>query len=246
MAKKLVKKIVRKLGYDLIKSGSAPMDEKKNSAETMNAALRRLKKLGISPNTIIDVGAASGNWSKEVHELWPESFIIAFEPLKEQTERFHKNTASFKDKVKLCEAVAGDAPGEIEFTITDDPDGSGVYAKGKGQVRKLPVITLNDASKEKQAPFLIKLDTHGYEFPILNGADKILPTTDVIIVEVYGFYVSPTAPLFHQISVYLEEKGFRLFDLVDVMRRKKDEAFWQADAVYLRANHPLFSDNNYR
>jgi hypothetical protein len=72
-----------------------------------------------------------------------------------------------------------------------------------------------------------------------------LKNTIVIVVEVYGFHVSPTGQLFHDVSGYLLGKGFRLFDIVDVMRRAKDNAFWQADAVYLKKDHPVFSNNQY-
>jgi hypothetical protein len=81
--------------------------------------------------------------------------------------------------------------------------------------------------------------------PILKGAANTLKNTDVLIIEVYGFHVSPTCLLFHELTQYLSELGFRLFDIVEVMRRSKDNAFWQADAVYLKTTNRVFADNRY-
>jgi len=106
-------------------------------------------------------------------------------------------------------------------------------------------VRLDDVITNQSKNILLKLDTHGYEIPIFEGAQLILPHTDVIIVEIYGFYVSPTGKLFHEISVFLKNKGFRLFDLVDIMRRPSDNAFWQADAIYLKESHEVFSSNKY-
>ena len=107
-------------------------------------------------------------------------------------------------------------------------------------------MKIDDIVTKDGGPFLIKLDTHGYEIPILEGAIKTLENTEAMIIEVYGFYVSPTAVLFHKLSEYLEKLGFRLFDIVDVMRRENDNAFWQADAVYLRIENSVFKENHYK
>lgn len=251
MFKKIIRKFFNALGFDLVKKGissnnNVVSNKIKQDDNSMSHTLIRLKNIGLNPSTIVDIGAASGNWAKEVNELWKEASIVAFEPIGEQVERLKVNTVSFANKLHLFQAVAGDQNGEIDFSITDDPDGSGVYGDGHGKKVKMPMITIDTAVEKLNGPFLIKLDTHGFEFPILKGAEETLKQSDAVIIEVYGFYVSPTAPLFHQLSSQMEKYGFRLFDIVDIMRRKKDGAFWQADAIYLKNNHTLFLDNNYR
>jgi len=42
-------------------------------------------------------------------------------------------------------------------------------------------------------PYLIKLDTHGVEIPILNGSAQTLKDTNVLVVEVYNFDFGPPA-----------------------------------------------------
>ena len=67
----------------------------------------------------------------------------------------------------------------------------------------------------------------------------------LLVIEVYGFYVSPTCLLFNQLTTYLDGFGFRLIDMVDIMRRPGDQAFWQCDAFYIRKDHPVFANNSY-
>ena len=69
----------------------------------------------------------------------------------------------------------------------------------------------------------------------------MLEKTVAIIFEVYGFNISPTGKLFHEVTIYLSDKGFRLFDIVDVTRRPADNAFWQADAVYRQKSNQVFN-----
>jgi len=239
--KKILKKALNIIGYEMRK---VPSKEFVNH-NSMQATLQRIKNAGINPQNVVDVGAASGKWTRKALTLWPKANYHLIEPLEEQKSVLDNLVAEYSN---ICyhTGVAGAEQGTISFSVSDDLDGSGVYGKEATNVRELPVLTLDTITKKQPGTFLIKLDTHGYEIPILEGAKETLKYTEALIIEVYGFYVSPTGLLFHQLSSWLEEKGFRLFDIVDVMRRDKDLAFWQADATYLKANHSVFKDNNYR
>jgi FkbM family methyltransferase len=237
MLKALIKKMFGLTGYYLYKRGAEHY--------TMEAALRRLKERGISPGTIIDIGAAEGEWTKLALSYWPNAHYHLIEPLKEQESKL-KNLRESNSLLQYHLAVAGERSGEVTLNISDDLDGSGIYAKENSKGRKVPVINLDDTSKGTNGPYLIKFDTHGYEDPILKGATGILPDTIAIVMEVYNFRISPTCLLFHEMTAHMETLGFRLADLVDVGLRPKDQIFWQADAIYLRADHPVFVDNQFR
>ena len=215
------------------------------SVHQMDDALRRIRQVGVSPQCIIDVGAAEGKWTQNAMCYWPDACYELVEPLREQTSVLNR-LVSGRANLRYHAGVAGAEPDSVLFSVSNDLDGSGVYGSQAANIRELPVLTIDSLVDHKQGPYLIKLDTHGYEVPILKGANKTLKQTQALVVEVYGFHVSPTALLFHQLSTLLEEKGFRLFDIVDVMRRQKDLAFWQADAIYLNADHKVFQDNAYR
>jgi hypothetical protein len=51
--------------------------------------------------------------------------------------------------------------------------------------------------------------------------------------------------LFPELCLYLAERGFRCLDMFDPLYRPKDEALWQMDLVFARADRPEFQYNSY-
>jgi hypothetical protein len=95
-------------------------------------------------------------------------------------------------------------------------------------------------------PFLLKLDTHGFEVPILEGAHETLTQSSMLIIEAYNFTLRPGCLRFYELCPYLEARGFRCVDVFDVSVRPLDNAFWQMDMVFLPSTHPVFSSDGYR
>jgi FkbM family methyltransferase len=235
-----IKNIIDKAGYTIHSKALA----KQQATDTMESALHRLKQNGINPGTVIDVGAAQGIWTMKAGQVWPSAVYQLVEPLIEQREKLDQLKSEYAN-INYHLAVAGEHPGEIALNIADDLDGSGIYGSETESSRIVPMVTIDQISESQIAPFLIKLDTHGYELSILKGAAETLKRTSVLVIEVYGFHISPTCLLFHELSAYLDSIGFRLVDLVDIMRRPSDNAFWQADAIYIRKDNPIFQSNSY-
>ena len=100
-------------------------------------------------------------------------------------------------------------------------------------------------TKNLNGPFLLKFDTHGYEVPILRGARKTLENTNVIIMEVYNFYITEHTLLFSEMCDYLSKLGFRCYDLAEPMLRLYDSSFWQVDLFFCRHDSPIFSYSQY-
>jgi hypothetical protein len=90
-------------------------------------------------------------------------------------------------------------------------------------------------------PYLLKLDTHGYEVPILEGARETLTRTEAIIMECYNFRIAPECLMFGDMCQHMERLGFRCIDLVDPMHRLADDSLWQMDLVFVRGDRPEFS-----
>lgn len=214
---------------------------------TMKAALRRAAGIGICPATMIDVGAASGAWSQIGREVFPLARGLLIEPLQERRVELDTFVADWSGTA-IETVVAGSEASEVTFNITADHDGSGVYGlDGGGTQRTLPQLSVDElvSRHNMPGPYLLKLDTHGYEIPILSGASSTLAETELIVVEVYGFLPAPTAVCFWELCSWLQEKGFRPSDITDLMGRQRDGMFWQADMFFLRDNHPVFKSNSY-
>src|SRR5262249_36055771 len=211
---------------------------------TMSAALRRVAALGVRPASIIDLGAARGEWSQLAQGVFPNADYVLVEPLHERAAAL----AAFCERsprMRHVAAAAGAREGQITFDVSDDLDGSGIYGDtSSNAARVVPVVTV-DAIVHSQGllpPFLLKFDTHGTELPLPGGAAEPLAHTALIVMEVHNFSIPPTAVLFWEICATLATSGFRPADICGLMARPRDGVFWQADVLFLPGDHPSFRD----
>lgn len=216
--------------------------------EMMIRGLDHAKQRGLKVNTIVDVGAAEGSWSLSAAELWPDVNYVLFEPLKERKELLEQLVFKNK-KFHFVPAAAGREKGQLNFHVSGDLDGSGIAegVKGITTIRPVNVTSIDIEIKKLQlkGPYIIKLDTHGFEVPIIEGCSVIMNDISLLIIECYGFQIAKDSLLFWEMCRYLNEKGFRLIDIIDVINRPKDHAFWQCDAFFVPAHLDLFKDNSY-
>ena len=239
---KIINKILSLLNLKLVR-----VSKSASKQSTMLGAMVRYFEKGLVPKTIIDVGAAEGNWTLDAMKFWPTSNYLLFEPLEERKKQLKKMGDTYSN-VKYVQAGAGKEKGEVEFYVTNDLDGSGIADNGTNAKKIIIPITTIDAEVDHlklDGPFLVKLDTHGFEVPILEGAEKTLSKTKLVIIECYGLRIAPNSLLFWEMCEYMEKKGFKLLEFVDNVLREKDNAFWQCDAFFIPANDPIFSSNTY-
>jgi FkbM family methyltransferase len=206
--------------------------------------LQNQQKQGLKINTVIDIGASNGMWSEEVMPIYPQASYVLVE-----ANRYHENDLkAFVNRFQNAQyvlAAAGDSLGEIYFDSTD-PFGGASHEKSEKLV-SVPVVTIDSVVKERnlKGPFILKLDTHGFEVPIFEGANETLKHTDLIIVEVYNFQIAKNSLLFFEMCQFLAGKGFRPMALADIMYRPKDNFLWQLDLVFVRDTRNEFKDNSY-
>ena len=214
---------------------------------SMNAALQRAGARLPKIATVIDVGAAAGKWTRLARPHFPEAQFFLVEPLEERVPELEALCALDR-RVVFVSAVAGAQPGEVTLNVTDDLDGSGV-ADAPGNASRTVAVTTIDrevGTRNLPGPYFIKLDTHGYELPILEGAHATLAQTDLLMIEVYNFQLTTGCLRFPQLCAKMEELGFLPCDVIEPARRPGDLALWQMDIVFARSDASLFSRNTYR
>ena len=237
------KPIKRMAARYLGKCGFVPVSAGFPSLDTVMGRRRDLQAA-----TVIDVGASDGRWSEQMMKYLPKAKYLLVEAQQaahgEKLKRFvalHPNT-----EYALC--AAGDREGEIDFDASDPFGGIASTTPFSRNNVRVPMESIDHLVKERNlgGPFLLKLDTHGFEVPILEGARKTLHESAMLIIEAYNFTLCPGALRFYELCQFLEPRGFRCVDMFDLMIRPGDHAFWQMDMVFLRSTHPVFQSNRYR
>lgn len=231
-----VNKVIAPTGAQLYRAGA-----------DMEYALDWLARRDHGISSILDLGAAQGNWSRMALDLFPRARIVGVDPLVERVPFLEKLKAE-NSRFDFVSAVAGgDDGGTVELAVTDDLDGSSVHGS-EGQMRSVPVHSIDRIAEMKglKGPYFLKFDTHGFEKPILESAQKVLEETRFIVMEAYNFRHTPETLLFHEMIAYLGERGFRVSHLVDVLNRPSDGALWQIDLMFARSQDPIFESDQFR
>lgn len=208
-------------------------------------SFKALRMLGISVRTIIDVGASNGSWSARVMPFFDNVRVLLIEANPVHEAGLRRLCADGRCEYVL--AAAGEKVGEIFFNMNEPLSGKArEELLDENDVRvQATSIDHEIASRRLQGPYLVKLDTHGFEVPILNGAKNTLAEAEVVIIEAYAFQLSPECLKFYDMCRYMAERGFEVFDICEPMWREKDNALWQLDIIFLKKSHPVFKDTSY-
>ncbi len=147
--------------------------------------------LKVSQPVFLDIGANIGLMTLNVLVQVPSTNIFAFEPSPHPRSLFEQTIAvnQLKDRVTLYEYALGAEPGEISFAshVTEHASGDGFIDTGRaGDVEYITVSvqTLDNWWKEVGRPRIdvIKMDTEGSEFWILQGGVEMLYSCQPVIV----------------------------------------------------------------
>lgn len=169
--------------------------------------------------------------------------IEAFDHWRDSLETVCAKTPGFSYTL----AAAGPEDGETWFTNDREQPLGGVArqteASGFWKVRQVAIDRECERLK-LPGPFLLKLDTHGFERPILEGARETLRSTSIAVIEMYNFQTAENR--FPAMCLLMEELGFRCIDISEPLFRDYDDAFWQMDFYFIKANRPEFKHAQYR
>lgn len=257
--KNIIKKIVNKLGYKISKTEAfnkslINKNVKKINTISKNNLLKDfytlLKHQNYFPETIYDIGANKGTWTYECLKYFPNATYYLFEPqinLKDDINVLLKN---YKN-VHLFSVGVGDVNDKLSFTIHDRDDScSYSFTEEEAKIRgfkqiELPIVRLDTFVKENKLklPSILKIDAEGLDLKVLEGSIGILQNVEIIMVEVaiVNNRMENTAL---NVLNYLNDLGFKLFDITDMNRPFSNKVLWLCEYVFIKKGGNL--DKNYR
>lgn len=218
------------------------------SENTFPEMLRRLSKR-VTPAAVIDCGASDGRWSRMAMELWPDARYLLIEADERHYPALDAFCAEDEAKRKAFKSLAGPTFGEGHFASDpDDPWGGQGTLQPRPDAKLVSQTTVDFACVCAGAggPYLLKLDTHGFEIPILQGAVRTLQTARAVIIEAYTCTLQPGAVRFWELCQYMAFQGFTCTDMADPMRRPLDGRLWQWDLLWERSDAPMVGEARYK
>lgn len=217
----------------------------------VDMSLRRLRAQGFEAKHIFDVGAYEGQNLASFLAFWPEATVVAFEPLDDKAtalrERFRHHA------VTVVDALVGDKDIEHATFYSDKnaPNASSVCfsqpAGGQKQLltkRMTRLDTYIDSAKTP-VPNFVQIDTLSFEYQIVKGLGDYLPMVEAIMLQLNFLEVFHGVTLAHEVIDYLGWHGFVMYDVCDVHRRPLDQALWQMDCLFVRADSHLRQNKNW-
>lgn len=179
----------------------------------MRPMFERLKAQGVSPKTMLDVGAAHGHFSGYFERFFPDTAIVAVE--------CNERDAYFLGQKRwdVHYACLGDMPCTKTFYLNkDDPVGGGssLYKENTEhfnnceQVQK-EITTLDTLFPTETFDF-IKIDTQGSELDIMRGGTNVISRASWLLLELSFQEYNIGAPLIDDVLQYTRDLGWRMYD----------------------------------
>lgn len=190
--------------------------------------------------TIFDVGANIGQSAERFRYFFKFAKIFSFEPINETFKILENKFINDKNTI-CCNFALSECKEEKIINLSNDKGLNSLVPEvnidfDNLNQQKVFASTIDDYCKEKSIEFinLIKIDTEGYDFLVLKGAEQILSNknVDFIVCEV-DFIHSKNKGNFEEINNYLKNKGFLLSGFYD-------NVYWGKKNLFLGFVNAMF------
>jgi FkbM family methyltransferase len=202
--------------------------------------------------TIIDVGANTGQFARQMADIFPAAQLICFEPLPSPYEELCAWTRTAKVRTPIVKNIAiGDHSGEetINFHTEHSPSssilngtetlGTSFPATRKKTSLVITIETLDDAidglGRDLEKDIFIKLDVQGYEDRVLRGGMDVIRQSRAMLVEVNVEPLYKGQASFNDILATLGECGFHYAGNLEQNYSEKGFVSY-FDAVFLKSD----------
>jgi FkbM family methyltransferase len=244
-AKRLLKKPFNSLGLDIIRL------DIRQFAPTGETEFLWLTSLDL--NTVIDVGAHTGEFAAMIHKILPHASILSFEPLRDAFEQLESNMRGVPG-FRAFNCALGDSNMQLQIHRNEFTDSSSLLDMADLHKQAFPFTAkesleaveqrrLDDVVRdlELRDNILLKIDTQGYEDKVIRGAQDLVERARAIITEVSFQTLYVGQPLFDDIYRLLKQRGFRYMGNLEAgmgslpqLRNPLDGSVLQANAIFLK------------
>ena len=200
-----------------------------------NQVYSRLKELGFSPSTIIDCGACVGEWSGQIKQVYPDSFIMGID-----ASNWSNGDIPSTD-ISEFEVLSNDEGKEIFFYKKTEGlcTGDSIFKENTqhyqdhNTIKELRITrTLKMlCDKHKLGKIdLLKIDTQGSEILVMEGLGERLNDVEFIELEWSLIEWNIGGCSLQEVIDFLKNQ-FVIFDVIELHRLNGNDLF-QIDILF--------------
>ncbi len=250
--KEIISNIAKSFGYRITKN-ITEISEKtqvvtvENKESLLITFYNNLKAAKFYPKNVVDVGANTGTWTRELLHHFPDAHVLMVEP---QISLQKHSLDVQNENVQFVNCGASNKNDTLLFTIHERDDScSFIYtqeeakAMGLEQI-EIPVKTLNSIIKENNfpTPDIIKIDAEGLDLEVIEGASDFYGKTEIFLVEASvccTTYKNTVA----KIVKLMDQCGYQMFEITDLNRPfSNTPVLWLIEIAFVKNNSKLVVD----
>jgi FkbM family methyltransferase len=233
-----VKTMALKMGVEL---------RRYNAVESPTARLaHQMTMHGI--DLALDVGANDGGYGRLLRSLHYAGDILSFEPLSSAHTALQRATEKDPHWFVASRMALGETDGEIQINIAGNSASSSILPMadlhraaapvsayvGSEEVPLHRLDTIDHPAIARAGAMLLKIDTQGYEMPVLRGAIALLPKVKGIQLELSTAVLYEGQTTYMDVIQWLQSHGYALWNLLPGFTDPESGRMLQFDGIFFR------------
>lgn len=197
--------------------------------------------------TVLDVGANTGQFAYYTRNLGYRNSIISFEPLSSAfgiLQKFAKGDPNWQ----ICNCAIGNTDGTVEINISTNSQSSSILEimpdhvksapdsayKGKEKVNIHKIDTIIDKYTNELNRTFLKIDVQGFEKNVIEGAKKSIKMIKGLQLELSMIELYKGESLITDMLNIINDLGFTIFSLEPGFYDKNTGQLLQVDGIFYR------------
>eukprot|EP00747_Dinoflagellata_sp_TGD_P169173 gnl/TRDRNA2_/TRDRNA2_197449_c0_seq1.p1 gnl/TRDRNA2_/TRDRNA2_197449_c0~~gnl/TRDRNA2_/TRDRNA2_197449_c0_seq1.p1 ORF type:complete len:264 (-),score=43.34 gnl/TRDRNA2_/TRDRNA2_197449_c0_seq1:61-852(-) len=210
-----------------------------------DGGIRRLRffreRLKFEADTVLDIGAHTGGWSRAARSVFPEASFFMIEANPQHSKHLEDTRLPFE--IALL-AARGNVTRTFHGTRYWISTGASLYrertpyydeSSGLADSLKLTARALDEVVLTRMGPDccdLLKADVQGAELEILRGGYRTLQNAKLVLLEVPVLPYNEGAPHFSEVVAFMAAASFEVVDVVDATYSEGVERVLHLDMLF--------------
>ena len=197
---------------------------------------------------ILDIGANTGQFAKELFSYGYNGKIVSFEPLSDAHNALTNSAKNYNNWIVADRCAMGEFDSEIEINITENSVSSSLLEVlpehidsapkskiiGKEKVNLFRLDSISDKYISDKDIVFLKIDTQGYEDKVLKGAKETLKKIKGVELELSLVKLFDGQKLYLELIEMMNREGFSLHSIEPAFTDKKTGRLLQVNGLFFR------------